>query len=129
MRGWNRGWLSLAAAALLASGCAHGNPASGEGELGERQSVLQVSNNNWSDMTVYLVRGTMRQRLGTVGSLTTSRFKLPEHIFTSPDPVRLVADPIGGARTYTSPPVLIGPGQTVEWRLENNVALSSYFVR
>lgn len=124
-----RGLLGLAAAALLAGACAHGKAATGGGQVGEMETVLQVSNNNWSDMNVYVVRGAMRQRLGTVGSLTTSKFKLPRYIFTSPDPVQLVADPIGGARPYMSPPLLVNPGAVVEWRLENNVNLSSAFIR
>ena len=129
MLGRKHGLLSLAAAALLATACAHGNTARASDEAGEREAMLQVSNQNWSDMNVYLLRGGLKQRLGTVGSNTTSRFKLPHHIFTSSEPVRLLADPIGNARTYTSPPLLVGPGQTVEWRLENNVNLSSAFIR
>jgi len=129
MSGRKHGLLSFAAAAVLAVGCAHGNTATAADEAGEPEALLQVSNQNWSDMNVYLVRGAMKQRLGTVSSNTTSRFKLPRHIFASPDPVQLLADPIGSARTYTSPPLLVNPGQTVEWRLENNVALSSFLVR
>lgn len=125
----NRGLLALTAAVLLAGGCAHGNTARGDAKGTDAETVLQVTNNNWSDMNVYVVRGAMRQRLGTVGSLTTSKFKLPRYIFTSPDPVQLVADPIGGARPYMSPPLLVNPGAVVEWRLENNVNLSSAFIR
>jgi len=129
MFGRKYGLLSLAAAALLATGCAHGNTARAADEADEPEAMLQVSNQNWSDMNVYLVRGGSKQRLGTVGSNMTGRFKLPRHIFTSTEPLQLLADPIGSARTYTSPPLLVSPGQTVEWRLENNVALSSYFIR
>ena len=124
-----RGLLGLAAAALLASGCAHGKAATGATELKNPRVVVQVWNNNWSDMNVYVVRGTMRQRLGTVTSLTTGKFALPQHLLTNPDPVRLLADPIGAAQPYMSQPLLVNPGQTVEWRLENNVQLSSAFIR
>ena len=123
-----RGVLGLVAAALLLGGCAHGMSRGGS-EAGDPETVLQVTNNNWSDMAIYLVRGGMRQRLGTAGSLTTSKFRLPSHIFASPDPLRLVADPIGGAAAHVSQPLLLSPGQTVEWRLENNLHLSSAFIR
>jgi hypothetical protein len=123
------GLRGLVAVALLAGGCAHGGGETTVAEPGVPQTVLQVWNNNWSDMNVYVVRGTLRQRLGTVTSLTTSRFPLPAHIMASPDPVRLLADPIGVAQQYMSPPLLVSPGQFVEWRLENNVNLSSTFIR
>jgi hypothetical protein len=121
-------FVAVAFAALLAVGCAHGNSATAEPDA-EDGAVLQVANNSWSDMNVYVVRGSMRQRLGTVGSLGTGKFRLPRHIFTSPEPMRLLADPIGSTRPYLSPPLLVNPGQVVEWRLENNVQLSSAFIR
>jgi hypothetical protein len=124
-----RGLLGLATVAVFAGACAHGNAARGEAERNDMETVLQVANNNWSDMNVYLVRGALKQRLGTVSSLTTAKFKLPEHVFASPEPLRLLADPIGGAQAYLSQPLLVNPGQIVEWRLENNVALSNAFIR
>jgi hypothetical protein len=45
------------------------------------------------------------------------------------DAVRLMADPIGSTRVFTSPPLLIAPGQRAEWRLENSLALSSFWIR
>jgi hypothetical protein len=129
MRGRKGELMGLAAAALLAVGCAHGNSATADAANADAGAVVHVSNNNWSDMNVYVVRGTMRQRLGTVSSLATGKFRLPRHIFTSPEPMRLLADPIGGAQQYLSPPLLVNPGQVVEWRLENNVQLSSAFIR
>jgi len=119
----------VAAAALLAFGCVHRNTATVDAGNRDAEAMVHVANNNWSDMNVYVVRGSMRQRLGTVSSLGTGRFRLPRHIFTSPEPMRLLADPIGGAQPYMSPPLLVNPGQVVEWRLENNVQLSSAFIR
>ncbi len=43
--------------------------------------------------------------------------------------IRLVADPIGSHRPYTSSPLLVAHGQSVRWQLENNLALSSFVVR
>ena len=43
--------------------------------------------------------------------------------------LRLVADPIGSRERHTSQPVTIWPGQRVEFRIENNLPISSIAVR
>jgi hypothetical protein len=117
------------AAALLAGGCAHGNAARSDDVAVEPQVMVRVENNNWSDMNVYVLRSGTRQRLGSVSSMTTAKFKLPRHVLVSTEPVRLLADPVGSSRGILSPPLLLNAGQVVEWRVENNPALSSAFIR
>jgi hypothetical protein len=42
--------------------------------------------------------------------------------------VRIMADPIGSERTYTSPVINIVPGSQVELRLQNRIQISSFSV-
>ena len=42
--------------------------------------------------------------------------------------VRIMADPIGSNRTWTSPVINIVPGSQVELRVQNNIHISSYSV-
>jgi len=131
MKGVSQSLIALAAAAVIAGGCASatGTTQSQNADAASERTMIRVNNHNWSDMTVYLVRDGVRMRLGLVSSLETRMFEVPTSHLISTGEVRLVADPIGSSRVVTSPPVLIAPGQRAEWRLENSLALSSFWIR
>lgn len=103
-------------------------------EVGEAWPVadvpitLVVRNNNWLDVAIYALHSGGRIRLGTVTSMTSARFTLPRALEASSGPLRLQVDPIGARWTYTSEAVTASPGQSIEWRLENNIHLSSLSV-
>lgn len=94
----------------------------------DAQAHVEVTNNNWAHMAIYLVRGTTRARLGTVNSMTTRRFALPGTV-TPDDQIRLAASPIGSRKIYNSPPIMVHRGGAIDWRVENHLALSNYEVR
>lgn len=123
--------LALATAALVAGGCASGTGTmqSHDAAAADGRTMIRVNNHNWSDMTVYLVRNGAKLRLGSVSSLDTRTFEVPTHLLISTGAVHLIADPIGSTRLFASPPVLIAPGQRAEWRLENSLAMSSFWIR
>jgi hypothetical protein len=132
MKGISQSLRTLAAAAIIAGGCASatGTTQSQNANAASERTMIRVNNHNWSDMTVYLVRNGARMRLGSVSSLGTRMFEVPTSLLMSAgDEVRLVADPIGSTRVFTSPPLLLAPGQRAEWRLENSLALSSFWIR
>ena len=120
--------LGLATSILLV-GCA-----AGHAEYGTTQRAIQrmegleiaVTNNNWMDMTVYVVRSGARMRVGAVTGMTSKLFHLPKSLIAEGGEMRLMADPMGSQQGYTTAPILTGPGTRVEWYLENNLALSSY---
>jgi hypothetical protein len=126
-----RSQMSLVAVTLAASltGCATtgGGQRSADGSDPDRMEVL-VQNHNWADMNVYLERGGMRTRLGTVTTASTRVFVVPRGISSRSGSFRLLADPIGGSATYMTAPLLISPGQTVEFTIENHVNISSVAV-
>lgn len=117
-------------ALLAAGGCStatnQAEPSAAAAEA-ERSTVL-VENHNWSDMTVYLMRGSSRIRLGTVTSMSERRFKLPRAATTSGTDVRIMADPIGSSKGYVTGPITVTSGQDVIFNIENNLALSNYSI-
>ena len=132
MKGISQSLLTLAAAATIAGGCASatGTTQSQNTDAASERTMIRVNNHNWSDMTVYLVRNGARMRLGSVSSMDTRMFEVPTSLLMSTsDEVRLMADPIGSTRVFTSPPLLIAPGRRAEWRLGNSLALSSFWIR
>ncbi|HEX2207459.1 MAG TPA: hypothetical protein VHG93_07235 [Longimicrobium sp.] len=113
--------------ALGAAACASGKGKPSLGKPPGRTAVVQVANNGFADVTVYVVQSGMRQRLGTVTGLSRQRFPLTRVAHESAD-VYLLADPVGGARTYLSPPVRVRPGDAVDLRLHATLSMSSVSV-
>jgi hypothetical protein len=93
---------------------------------GQSEATIRVTNNNWSEMTVFILRSGMRTRLGNVGSMSSGQFSLPSGVLASS--VRLMAVPLAARRGYVSQTMSILPGQQVVLKLENNLNLSSFQV-
>lgn len=117
---------------VLAGACAPGTESTayvpGLDGAGQEETTVRVANNNWNNMTVYVVRGSSRHRLGTVTSMNTETFRIPAAFLTGTDAVRLVADPLGSSDTYTTPTVQVQPGEEIEFDIENHIAISSVSV-
>lgn len=95
----------------------------------ETRPTLVVQNNNWSEMVIYVMRGTTRARLGHVSSMSSATFPIPEVLAGGPyGEVRIIADPVGSGGRYTSSVIQIVPGAQVEITLANNLAMSHYSV-
>jgi hypothetical protein len=86
--------------------------------------ALEVENHGWSDIVIYLVRGTATDRLGMVGSLNTTTIVFPYRKLGAGTDIRLRAYPIGGPRSYTSETLLVQPGQWIKWTLESDLTRS-----
>ncbi|HEV3050089.1 MAG TPA: hypothetical protein VGX50_07265 [Longimicrobium sp.] len=110
----------------LASGCAGGRSKPSLGKEPPRATV-HVANNNFADITVYVVQSGMRWRLGTVSGLSRQQFRMPRLSYDAGD-LHLLADPVGGARSYLSPPVRVHAGEAVDLRLHATLSMSSVSV-
>jgi hypothetical protein len=118
---------ALAAVATLGA-CAPLATTNGPGEFGREQSELVVENNNWQDMALYVVRTGTRWRIGSVPALSKARFRLSGAVIGGTGEIQLMADPIGSNHRFITDPIVVQPGQEVRFRLENNLAVSSYSV-
>jgi hypothetical protein len=122
----------LAVAAIGITGCAttpHAQETSMFDAPADRGASVRVSNNNWSDMTVYVVRSGMRVRLGQVPSMSTRELRIPAGVLTSASPMQLMARPLASRSAYVSHNLSIVPGQRVNLSLENNLNLSTFTIR
>jgi hypothetical protein len=120
----NHGTLVVAMTLLLAA-CAPSamDDASGP-NTAPRPATVSVENDNWADMTVYLVNGTSRIRLGLVTGNSSATFRIPRGAENFPGQMRLLADPIGSAHVFLSDAVQIRPGQRVALQVGNNINVS-----
>lgn len=120
--------LSAAVAALAALGaCAPSGQQPGQ-PVPAHTSTVRVTNQNWSDMTVYVVQNGSRVRLGMVTSMSTSTFRLPAAASRGVASVRIVADPIGSNRGFTSDALQVYPGQQVALMVQNSLQMSTVAV-
>jgi hypothetical protein len=86
---------------------------------------VEVENHYQGDVTIYLVRGSMRQRLGMVTALGMAEFTFPWRWLSQSGSSRLLAYPIAGARAHASEPLNLQPGQWIKWTLEGDLDRSS----
>lgn len=80
-------------------------------------------------MHVYVMTAGQRWSLGIVTSQSTQTFELPDGVFAAARDVVFLADPVGSVLAFHSDPVLLRPGDRVEWLLQNRLAQSSISVR
>ena len=117
-------------AALLAAGCAPRRvaepaPISDQAPTLDEDLVLQVSNNNWSDVVLYLVHDGRRVRFTVVTAARSAEFAIPPRLISSNGTVQFVAHRIGGTDEYVSPAVSVRLGHTVTLSLESNLVRST----
>jgi len=119
--------LAACAAAAL-GGCAPAAESVANNAPIKSQTKLVVENNNWQDVAVYLLRGTSRARLGTVGSMTKEQFTIPDSYVLGVAEITVQVDPVGSSASYVSPPIQVFPGARVSLSVNNNIRLSNFAV-
>ena len=121
-------------APLITAGCAGQRsvattPAAADSTTAHDPVTLRVTNSNWSDVRIYVSRGTMWVRLGTVTTNSTGEFTVPAEFLTYAGTVNLIADPVAGRSVWTSPLPAIQPGDEFELVIENFLQYSHLVVR
>lgn len=83
-------------------------------------TVVEVNNNNFLDIVVYVVQGGQRIRLGTATSNRATNFVIPSHIVFGPTPISFVVDPVGSGRVQSTGEIVVDPGEELELRLDGS---------
>ena len=103
--------------ALVSSLAAVGTPAchrAGPGTVDPAQAAyLEVQNQAFWDMNIYLVASGGRTRLGSVPGKSTRVLQIPQMYVQPGFLVQFMADPIGSSRTPFSQSIDIAPGETI----------------
>ncbi len=89
---------------------------------------VEIENHYMGDVTIYLVRGSLRQRLGMVSALGTASYSFPWRWLSQSGSSRLLAAPIAGPRGYFSDALILQPGQVIRWTLQAGLDRSSMSV-
>jgi hypothetical protein len=91
-------------------------------------TVLAVQNDNWSDVTIYLMRGSARTRIGSVPAMGKAEFRLPAAYVVGVSDVTLQAAPVGSNDSYISPSIMIFPGAQLALTVGSALRLSNFAV-
>src|ERR1051325_10825270 len=102
----------LAAAALIVSACYSRNT---QQQVNQPAATLEVDNQGVLDMTVYVMRGAERVRLGIAGALRKTDLPIPSDMIFGASTLRFIGDPIGSNRNSVSDQITVSPGDTVTW--------------
>ena len=109
--------LALSLAALLAVPACAGRQGEDAGEPTERAApeatTLLVQNRNFSDMTIYVLRGGQRIRLGLANGNRETRFTIPANLIFGIATLQFLADPVGSSRTPVSQEIRVTEGDVV----------------
>jgi hypothetical protein len=97
------------ALAITSMGCRTGNASRKTGDV-PVQTTIDVQNQDFNDMTVYVIVNGARTRLGIAPGNKTTVLTIPEYLITGTSFVRFVCDPIGGNRTPVTEEVDVTPG-------------------
>jgi len=121
MRVWKLGLAGLLGVAVA---CAGAHPAPSPSPIPNTAAAeskgripVQIDNQNYSDMDVYLLDRGTRVLLGSVNGLTQSTLLLPTGATTTDGRVQLQADPIGAVSPIRTPQLLVAPGEKVYWTI------------
>jgi hypothetical protein len=98
----------LASAALAA--CAPGRRAPAPESA---RTTVRIENANFSDMTIYAVRGSQRVRVGLANGSSTTTLVIPATLLSGLTPLRFIADPIGGRANPVTEEITVSPGDQV----------------
>lgn len=120
--------LLLLAAASGACATSGGGESGGSGSFNDRPVHVEVENQSWNAVHVYVLAGGQYQSLGQISSQNTDRFEVPRGLLGGRKEIRLAADPIGSREGFISDRILVEPGDVVSWTLTQPLAHSRVFV-
>lgn len=106
-------WVGAAALCASVFACSHrAKPSQGSGP--PAKTIVRVENQGFADMTVYVVVGGQRVRLGLATGSSTSRFTIPAYLIGNGiQQLRFIADPVGSNRLPVSDEISVQPGDEV----------------
>ena len=101
----------------LLVGCVTMNPFRRSPSTGSGAALVDVRNDRWEDLTVYLQREGSLLRLGVVPGKGSVTLTVPEDYVRLNCTLRLVARTMGRATQGASEEFGIGPGSRVQWHI------------
>jgi hypothetical protein len=90
---------------------------------------LTLNNRHWLDINVFVLHDGEASRVATVTASSSQSLILPLWLLGESKVVRIIAEPVGEAGSYTTDPLRVDPGQSVELNVESVLSKSNYSVQ
>ena len=91
--------------------------------------VLTLNNRHWLDINVFVLHDGEASRVATVTASSSQSLVLPLWLLGESKIVRIIAEPVGEQGSYTTDPLRVDPGQSVELNVESVLSKSNYSVQ
>ena len=101
----------------------------GERGVQPREIRVEVVNDNFHDMGIFVMEGGTNFRLGEVTGKTSASFTLDLDQISPSRGLRLLADPVGSREAYLSDAVSVGPGVIVVFNIAPALSQSYVILR
>ena len=90
--------------------------------------AVELRNENYNDMAVYVIAHGVASRVGTVMGNETTTIEVDPSFFEAQD-AQIIARPIGGIGGATTGRLVLRPGDKLEFRIAQNLPASTTIVR
>jgi hypothetical protein len=112
-----KSYIGMTALLLAATAGCGGRNTAEPGIIPDAATTLNVENNAFNDMRIYVYQGGQRVRVGTANGKQTSSFKLAKNLVPGMTTLRFEAVPIGGQGSSVSETITVSPGEAVTLRI------------
>jgi hypothetical protein len=79
----------------------------------DAKTVVSVDNRGFLDMTIYVIDGSQRVRLGVANGNRVTDLTIPQYLVRGMAHLQFLCDPIGGNRAPVSDEITVEPGDRV----------------
>jgi hypothetical protein len=97
-------------------------------DIRNAEITVVIKNEHFLDINVYLVRGTLSERLGTANGPSEKVFSVPWTRVGGSGQIRLRADPLGQGGGLVTEFFMVRPGSVVEWTIGSGLRYSNLAV-
>lgn len=98
---------------MLAAGCASIRQSRPGSSQYAPRTYVEVDNRGLTDMTIYVIEGGQRIRLGLASGNARTELPIPPHIVSHARRLQFLADPIGSRRNAISDSIHVERGDRV----------------
>lgn len=120
------GGVAIAGALTALGGCGWLFGAAPSGNSGpiSGEIILEIRNNHWNDINLFVLHDGVAERVGMVIAASSAVIVLRPSQVGNSGVIRLRADVIGSDESVTTESLSIRNGSTIEWTLENQLVRS-----
>ena len=92
-------------------------------------ATLFVRNNKWTDVVIYVVHGSSRDRLGQVPSVESATYTVPPALLALDGQIVFQVQALGAPEVYWTAPIMISSSHTIiDLTVENFIDYSTFFI-